>query len=51
MTSRGREDSMTTPWAVSLREAATLFVVRDVLRSVEHYRDVLGFRVGEPTSS
>jgi uncharacterized glyoxalase superfamily protein PhnB len=50
--SRGREDSMTTPSAVSLREAATLFVVQDVLRSVEHYRDVLGFRVefmyGEP---
>jgi hypothetical protein len=53
MTSQRREDSMTTPSAVSLREAATLFVVRDVLRSVEHYRDVLGFRVeftyGEPT--
>jgi uncharacterized glyoxalase superfamily protein PhnB len=44
---------MTSPSAVSLREAATLFVVEDVLRSVEHYRDVLGFRVeftyGEPT--
>jgi catechol 2,3-dioxygenase-like lactoylglutathione lyase family enzyme len=39
--------------AISLRDAATLFVVQDVLRSVEHYRDVLGFRVeftyGEPT--
>ena len=39
--------------AISLRDAATLFVVEDVLRSVEHYRDVLGFRVeftyGEPT--
>ena len=37
----------------SLREAATLFVVRDVLRSVDYYRDVLGFRVeftyGDPT--
>ena len=34
-------------------EAATVFVVQDVLRSVEHYRDVLGFRTeftyGEPT--
>jgi uncharacterized glyoxalase superfamily protein PhnB len=33
--------------------AATLFVVKDVLRSVEHYRDTLGFRTeftyGEPT--
>ena len=32
--------------------AATVFVVRDVSRSVAHYRDVLGFRVeftyGEP---
>jgi len=31
-----------------------VFVVRDVLRSVEHYRDVLGFRTeftyGQPTS-
>ena len=26
--------------------AATLFVVDDVLRSVAHYRDVLGFKVG-----
>ncbi len=44
---------MTTPGAVSLCGAATLFVVEDVLRSVEHYRDVLGFRTeftyGEPT--
>ena len=44
---------MTSPAVVSLRDAATLFVVQDVLRSVEHYRDVLGFRVeftyGEPT--
>src|SRR5262245_49039700 len=33
--------------------AATVLVVKDVLRSVEHYRDVLGFRTeftyGEPT--
>jgi len=28
---------------VSLCGAATVFVVNDVLRSVEHYRDVLGF--------
>lgn len=38
---------------VSLIAAATVFAVRDVARSVEHYRDVLGFRVeftyGEPT--
>jgi catechol 2,3-dioxygenase-like lactoylglutathione lyase family enzyme len=36
----------------SLSAAATLFVVRDVLRSVEYYRDVLGFHTeftyGEP---
>jgi uncharacterized glyoxalase superfamily protein PhnB len=44
---------MTSSSAILLREAATLFVVQDVIRSVEHYRDVLGFRVeftyGEPT--
>lgn len=44
---------MTSLSAILLRDAATLFVVQDVLRSVEHYRDVLGFRVeftyGEPT--
>jgi predicted enzyme related to lactoylglutathione lyase len=44
---------MTSPSAISLHEAATLFVVQDVLRSVEHYRDVLGFSLaftyGEPT--
>jgi uncharacterized glyoxalase superfamily protein PhnB len=43
---------MTSPSAISLCAAATLFVVKDVLQSVEHYRDVLGFRVeftyGEP---
>ena len=37
----------------SLRAVATIFVVRDVARSLEHYRDALGFRVeftyGEPT--
>jgi len=47
------EDSMTAPSAVTFHEAATVFVVQDVLRSVEHYRDVLGFQVeftyGEPT--
>ena len=31
----------------SLREAATLFVVRDVLRSVDYYRDVLGLEVAD----
>jgi uncharacterized glyoxalase superfamily protein PhnB len=39
--------------SVSLIAAATVFAVQDVVRSVEHYRDVLGFRVeftyGEPT--
>jgi uncharacterized glyoxalase superfamily protein PhnB len=44
---------MTTPAAVSLRGAAAVFVVQDVPRSVDHYRDVLGFRTeftyGEPT--
>jgi len=44
---------MTTPTTVSLCGAATVFVVHDVLRSVEHYRDVLGFRTeftyGQPT--
>jgi len=44
---------MRHPSAVSLCGAATLFVVQDVLRSVEHYRDVLGFQTeftyGEPT--
>ena len=44
---------MTTPRPASLSGAATVFVVQDVLRSVEHYRDVLGFRTeftyGEPT--
>ena len=44
---------MTHPSAVSLCGAATAFVVHDVLRSVEHYRDVLGFHTdftyGQPT--
>jgi hypothetical protein len=44
---------MTTSTAVTLCGAATVFVVQDVLRSVEHYRDVLGFRIeftyGQPT--
>jgi catechol 2,3-dioxygenase-like lactoylglutathione lyase family enzyme len=31
--------------AVRFVAAATVFVVRDVARSVEHYRDVLGFSV------
>ena len=46
---------MTEPSTVSLCGAATVFVVQDVLRSVEHYRDVLGFHTeftyGQPTSS
>ena len=44
---------MTTPHAVSLCGAATVFVVQDVLRSVEHYCDVFGFHTeftyGQPT--
>ena len=44
---------MTQPSAVSLCGTATVFVVQDVLRSVEHYRDVLGFHTeftyGQPT--
>ena len=44
---------MTHPSAVSLCGAATVLVVQDVLRSVEHYRDVLGFHTeftyGQPT--
>jgi hypothetical protein len=32
---------MSNSSAISLRDAATLFVVQDVLRSVAHYRDVL----------
>jgi uncharacterized glyoxalase superfamily protein PhnB len=35
---------MARPAPVSLVGAATVFVVQDVRRSVEHYRDVLGFR-------
>jgi catechol 2,3-dioxygenase-like lactoylglutathione lyase family enzyme len=49
----GKERSMTSPSAASLCGAATVFVVQDVLRSVEHYRDVLGFHTeftyGQPT--
>ena len=44
---------MTRPSAVSLCGAATVLVVQDVLRSVEHYRDALGFHTeftyGQPT--
>jgi catechol 2,3-dioxygenase-like lactoylglutathione lyase family enzyme len=47
------QQHMTHPSAVSLCGAATVFVVQDVLRSVEHYRDVLGFHTeftyGQPT--
>ena len=43
---------MTEAKAARLVGVATVFVVQDVVRSVEHYRDVLGFRVeftyGEP---
>jgi uncharacterized glyoxalase superfamily protein PhnB len=44
---------MSSPAKPKLVGAATLFVVEDVLASVAHYRDVLGFKVeftyGEPT--
>ena len=44
---------MSTPAAASLCGAATVFVVKHVLRAVEHYCDVLGFHTeftfGEPT--
>jgi hypothetical protein len=46
-------DAVTHPSSASLCGAATVFVVQDVLRSVEHYRDALGvhteFPYGEPT--
>jgi hypothetical protein len=48
-----RDSPVTDRTAASLCGAATIFVVQDVLRSVEHYRDVLGFRIeftyGDPT--
>ena len=48
-----RDSFVTDRTAASLCGAATIFVVQDVLRSVEHYRDVLGFRIeftyGDPT--
>ena len=44
---------MMTPPASTLCGAATVFVVQDVVRSVTHYRDALGFHAeftyGEPT--
>ena len=44
---------MTTAATSTLCAAATVFVVKDVLKAVEHYRDVLGFHTeflyGEPT--
>ena len=48
-----RARAAATLTTVSLCGAATVFVVQDVLRSVEHYRDVLGFHTeftyGQPT--
>ena len=53
MTVAGKDHAMTTPSTSSLRAVATIFVVQDVTRSIQHYRDALGFRVeftyGEPT--
>ena len=38
---------------MSLHRAATVFVVKDIAKSIDHYRDVLGFTVvfayGKPT--
>ena len=31
--------------------AATVFVVTDIAKSIEHYRDVLGFTVTQPSAS
>lgn len=36
---------MTIPTAVSLLGGATVFVVKDALRSIGHYCDVLGFHI------
>jgi hypothetical protein len=36
------------PSGSTLCAAATVFVVQDVLRSVEYYRDMLGFRTDYP---
>jgi hypothetical protein len=48
-----KEHRLSQPSTVSLCGAAPVFVVQDVLHSVEYYRDVVGFRVvftyGEPT--
>jgi hypothetical protein len=48
------EALMTDSPSVSLRSAATVFVVNDVGKSVAHYRDLLGvgveFTYGEPMS-
>jgi predicted enzyme related to lactoylglutathione lyase len=45
---------MTTPSTPALIGSATVFVVQDLARSLEQYRDVFGFRVGftygEPAS-
>lgn len=41
---------MTPSSGVALCGAATVFVVQDVIRSVEHYRDVLGFQTELPTA-
>src|SRR5258707_2133314 len=47
------EVPMASPASVSLLGSATVFVVKDVLRSVQHYCEVLGFHTeftyGEPT--
>jgi uncharacterized glyoxalase superfamily protein PhnB len=47
------EVPMASPASVSLLGSATVFVVKDVLRSVQHYCEVLGFHkeftYGEPT--
>jgi uncharacterized glyoxalase superfamily protein PhnB len=37
---------VTNPPTVALCDAAPVLVVEDIIRSTEHYRDVLGFRIG-----
>jgi hypothetical protein len=41
---------MTESPRIALQAAATVFVVKDVGKSVAHYQDVLGFTYGSPAS-
>ena len=42
---------MASPASVSLLGSATVFVVKDVLRSVQHYCEVLAFHPNSLTAS